>query len=74
MRSAGSWITDGFKVGMQVRVTGTLVNGASILDIGLPGMYTISALTATTMTLANVALPPTLSDRRTTSSSSRRCR
>ena len=41
---------------MQVTITGTLIDGSAITNIGLPGMYTISGLTATTMTLANVAL------------------
>jgi Ca2+-binding RTX toxin-like protein len=49
VRSSGSFLTDGFKVGMQVRVS------------GLPGPYTIKALTATTMTFWNVALQPTVS-------------
>ncbi|HET9436020.1 MAG TPA: Calx-beta domain-containing protein [Candidatus Limnocylindrales bacterium] len=54
-----NFLTAGFKVGMQVVIGGKLVNGTSILELGLPGQYTIVALTATTMTLANVALQPT---------------
>ena len=48
VRSSGSWITDGFKVGMQVSVS------------GFAGSFTVSALTATTMTLANTAWAPSM--------------
>ncbi|MEO6021102.1 MAG: calcium-binding protein [Knoellia sp.] len=47
-RTSGSFLADGFKLGMQVRVT------------GLPGPLTITGLTATTMTFANTALTPTV--------------
>ncbi|HEX5591393.1 MAG TPA: Calx-beta domain-containing protein [Candidatus Limnocylindrales bacterium] len=57
--SACNFLTAGFKVGMQVVISGKLVNGASITELGLPGQYTIVGLTAVTMTLANVALQPT---------------
>lgn len=41
-RGSGSWITDGFKVGMTITVTGSTSNN---------GVYTIAALTATVLTL-----------------------
>ena len=54
----------GFKVGMQVSITGTKVVGsgdsAVITNVGIPGIFTIAAFSPTTMTLANVALTPTL--------------
>ena len=44
----GSFLADGFKVGMQVRIS------------GLAGPFTIKALTASTMTFWNAALQPTV--------------
>jgi Calx-beta domain/RTX calcium-binding nonapeptide repeat (4 copies) len=54
------FITAGFIVGMQVTISGSMVVGSAILDVGLPGQYTVTARTETTITLANVALTPTL--------------
>ncbi|MEO6494544.1 MAG: hypothetical protein ABIP99_17070 [Ilumatobacteraceae bacterium] len=45
----GSFLAAGFSVGMQVRIS------------GMPGPYTIRALTASTMTFWNVAFQPTVS-------------
>lgn len=49
-RAAGSWITDGFRVGMVARVSGFLVATANNRD------YRITALTATVMTVAEVVV------------------
>ncbi len=48
VRGSGNWITDGFAVGMQVSVT------------GFAGPFTISSLTATTMTFATTAWAPSM--------------
>ena len=48
VRLAGSFLADGFKLGMQVWVSGK------------PGAWTISSLTATTMQLQGAAMTPTL--------------
>ena len=45
----GSFLAAGFSVGIQVRIS------------GMPGPYTIKALTASTMTFWNVAFQPTVS-------------
>ena len=62
--SACDFVDAGFKVGMQVTVSGSMTTvtsgGTSILDVGLPGSYTIASVTNTTITFANVALTPTL--------------
>ena len=59
-----NFLTAGFKLGMQVTITGTKIVGsgenAVITNVGIPGVFTIAGLTATTMTFANVALTPTL--------------
>jgi len=53
----------GFINGMQITVSGFMTTatggGTAITDVGLPGTYTILSHTATTITLANVALTPT---------------
>lgn len=48
VRSAGSWITDGFKVGDLVRMTGWTTTGVPNNDVN----YVITALTATDMTVS----------------------
>ena len=50
VRSSGSWITDGFKVGMQVSVT------------GFAGPFTVSAISVDgkTLTVANAAWAPSM--------------
>ena len=50
VRSAGSWITDGLTVGMCVRFSGFTVGGVA----NNARNYTITALTATQMTVAEV--------------------
>ncbi|GAB3043216.1 hypothetical protein GCM10027052_26710 [Parafrigoribacterium mesophilum] len=45
----GSFLADGFTIGMQVRLS------------GMPGAYTIRALTASSMTFWNVAFQPSVS-------------
>ena len=45
-RSAGSWVTDGFLVGMEIWIS------------GLPGSWTITTLSATTLGLAGAPIVP----------------
>ena len=45
-RATGSWLTDGFKAGMEVWIS------------GLPGSWTITSLTAATLTLNGAAIVP----------------
>lgn len=48
VRTSGSFVADGFTVGQQVRIS------------GFAGVFTIKALTSSTMTLWNTALTPTV--------------
>ena len=50
-RASGSWVTDGFVVGMKIRYTGAGLNGVSPL-----GVWTISAVTAAKLTFEENAV------------------